>query len=77
LSAGMASTAATVFFCRPGRMSLRAVLTGFFVGTGEVCAAADAASNSKAGITRVLFILSSLFGESVPRASLENFFTSL
>src|SRR6266849_5714441 len=26
----MASTAATVFFCRPGRMSLRAVLTGFF-----------------------------------------------
>jgi hypothetical protein len=30
----MASTAATVFFCRPGRMSRRAVLTGFFVGAG-------------------------------------------
>src|SRR5580704_1247836 len=61
----MASTAATVFFRRPGRMSRRAELTGSFVGAGVVCAAADAASNSKAGITRVVFILSSsFFGES-------------
>jgi hypothetical protein len=64
-SAGMASTAATVFFCRPGRMSRRAELTGSFVDAGVVCAAAEAASNSKAGITRVVFILSSIvFGES-------------
>src|SRR5580704_9051825 len=55
----MASTAATVFFCRPGRMSLRAVLTGFFDCAHVVCAIADAARNSKAGITKVLFILSS------------------
>src|SRR5882762_1269328 len=55
----MASTAAMVFFCRPGRMSLRAVLTGFFDCAHVVCAIADAARNSKAGITKVLFILSS------------------
>src|SRR5882724_5026046 len=55
----MASTAATVFFCRPGRMSLRAVLTGFFDCAHVVCAIAGAARNSKAGITTVLFILSS------------------
>src|SRR5712672_3524809 len=55
----MASTAATVFFCRPGRMSLRAVLTVFFDCAHVVCAIADAARNSKAGITKVLFILSS------------------
>src|SRR6202030_4547340 len=55
----MASTAATVFFCRPGRMSLRAVLTGFFDCAHVVCAIADAARNSKAWITKVLFILSS------------------
>src|ERR1700719_1598016 len=55
----MASTAATVFFCRPGRMSLRAVLTGFFDCAHVVCAIADAARNSKAGITRVLCILPS------------------
>jgi len=48
-----------VFFCRPGRMSLRAVLTGFFDCAHVVCAIADAARNSKAGITKVLFILSS------------------
>jgi hypothetical protein len=54
-SAGIASTAVTVFFCRPGRTSLSAVLTGLFVGPDVVCAAA-AASNSKAGITIVLFI---------------------
>jgi len=58
-------THSAVFFCRPGRMSRRAELTGSFVGAGVVCAAADAASNSKAGITRVVFILSSSFlGES-------------
>src|SRR5216683_55688 len=55
----MASTAATVFFCRPGRMSLRAVLTGFFDCAHVVCAIADAARTSKTGITKVLFILSS------------------
>src|SRR5580700_1747059 len=55
----MASTAATVFFCRPARMSLRAVLTGFFDCAHVVCAIADAARNSKAWITKVLFILSS------------------
>src|SRR5580692_5566294 len=55
----MASTAATVFFCRPGRISLKAVLTGFFDCAHIVCAIADAATNSKAGITKVLFILSS------------------
>src|SRR6267142_2903439 len=61
----MASAAATVLFRRPGRMSRRAELTGSFVGAGVVCAAAEAASNSKAGITRVVFILSSsFFGES-------------
>src|SRR6266851_6308522 len=61
----MASTAATVFFRRPGRMSRRAELTGSFVGAGVVCPAAEAASNSKAGITKVVFILSSsFFGES-------------
>src|ERR1700680_2586369 len=61
----MASTAATVFFLRPARMSRRAELTGSFVGAGVVCAATEAASNSKAGITRVVFILSSsFFGES-------------
>src|SRR6202165_4397444 len=61
----MASTAATVFFLRPARMSRRAELTGSFVGAGVVCAAAEAASNSKAGITRVVFLLSSsFFGES-------------
>jgi hypothetical protein len=48
-----------VFFCRPGKTSLRAVLTGFFVGPEAVCAAADAASKSDAAITRVVFILSS------------------
>src|ERR1051326_7413015 len=32
----MASTAATVFFCSPGRIPLRAVLTGFFVCGGVV-----------------------------------------
>src|SRR5690349_20262670 len=57
-------------------MSLRALLTGFVVGAGAICAAADAASNSKTGITRVLFILSSCSGESVRRAPLENFITS-
>src|SRR6266403_6323832 len=55
----MASTAARVFFCRPGRMSLWAVLTGFFDCAHVVCAIADAPRNSKAGITKVLFILSS------------------
>src|ERR1700733_846134 len=53
----MASTAATVFFCRPGRMSRRAELTGSFIGAGVVCATAEAASNSEAGIIRVVFIL--------------------
>src|SRR6202021_601822 len=63
----MASTAAIVFFCRPGSISLRALLTGFLVVCAEVvcagvvCASADAASNSKDGITKVLFILSSFF----------------
>jgi len=77
----MASTAAMVFFWRPGRMSRRALLTGFLIGAGGigaglvgagvigagvvgagvigadvVCAIADAASNSKAGITRGFFI---------------------
>src|ERR1035437_2796835 len=56
----MASTAAMVFFWRPGRMSRRALLTGFLV-----CAvAADAASSSKAGIKKAFFILSSGFGKS-------------
>src|SRR5258708_2170352 len=55
----MASTAATVFFCRPGRMSLRAGLTGFFDCAHVVWAIADAARNSKAGFSKVLFILSS------------------
>src|SRR5437016_3911500 len=64
----MASAAATVFFCRPGRMSRRAVLTGLFVCAGVVCAHADAASNSKAAIARVFFMLSSFFGKSLPRA---------
>jgi hypothetical protein len=63
-SAGMASTDATVFFCRPGRTSLRAVLTGFFICAGVGWAAA-AASSSKAEITIVLFILSSFFVELV------------
>jgi len=54
-------THSAVFFCRPGRMSRRAELTGSFVGAGVVCAAADAASNSKAGITRVVFIYPHLF----------------
>src|ERR1700675_592200 len=56
-----------VFFCRPGRMSLRALLTGFLVGAGVVCAvvcaAAAAASNNKAGIKSVFFILFSWCGE--------------
>src|ERR1700674_2912430 len=56
-----------VFFCRPGRMSRRAVLTGFLVGAGVVCAGvvcatADAASTNKAGITRVFIFLFSLCG---------------
>jgi hypothetical protein len=34
---------------------------GFFVDAGVVCAAANAATNSTAEITRVFFILSSLF----------------
>src|ERR1700733_3208127 len=55
----MASTAATVFFCRPGRMFLRASATGSFVCANVVCTVAEAASKSKAGITIVLFILSS------------------
>src|SRR5271154_6539372 len=55
----MASTAATGVFCRPGRMSLRAVLSGFFDCAHVVCAIADAARNSKAGIRKVLSILSS------------------
>src|SRR5258708_36370417 len=63
----MASTAAMVFFCRPGRMSLRALLTGFLVWTGAVwtgavCATADAASSNKAGITRAFIFLFSLCG---------------
>jgi hypothetical protein len=41
-------------------MSLRALLTGL-VCAGVVCAVADAANKSKAGITRVRFILSSFF----------------
>jgi hypothetical protein len=65
LSAGMASTAAMVFFWRPGWMSRTATLTGFLVasgagagvaGAGTVCAIAAAASNT-AGIKRVFFIL--------------------
>src|ERR1700681_1620933 len=52
-----------VFFCRPGKMSLRALLTGFLVGAGVVCAAAAAASNSKAGIKSVFFILVSWCAE--------------
>src|SRR6202007_1483300 len=56
------SPAAIVFFCRPGRMSLRALLTGFLVGVGVVCATADAASNNKAGIVRVFIFLFSLSG---------------
>src|SRR5258707_9618855 len=63
----MASTAAMVFFCRPGRMSLRALLTGFLVWTvavwtGAVCATVDAASSNKAGITRAFIFLFSLCG---------------
>src|SRR6267378_3850807 len=68
----MASTAAMVFFCRLGRMSRRAVLTGFLVGAGAVwagvvcagavCATADAASSNKAGITRAFIFLFSLCG---------------
>jgi hypothetical protein len=38
-------------------MSRKALLTGFFVGAVGVCAVAPTASNSKAGITRVFFIL--------------------
>src|SRR5450631_1050235 len=57
----MASTAAMVFFWRPGRMSRSALLTGFLVGAGAVCATAAAASNSKAESNRV-FIESSWCG---------------
>src|ERR1700732_3447079 len=52
-----------VFFCRAGRMSLKALLRGFLVCAGVVCAAAAAASNSKAGIKSVLFILFSWCAE--------------
>src|SRR6266404_2588102 len=68
----MASTAAIVSFWRPGRMSRSALLTGFLVWTGAVCAGvvcavvvwpiADAANNNKAGITRVFIFLFSLCG---------------
>src|ERR1700686_4583385 len=52
-----------VFFWRPGRMSLRALLTGFLV-----CAVADAANNSKAGIKKVFFICILLVcGRSIAR----------
>src|ERR1700686_3727663 len=73
----MASTAAMVFFCRPGRMSRRALLTGVLVWAGIVCAGvvcagvvwavvwpiADAASNNKAGITTVFIFLFSMYGK--------------
>src|SRR5271156_6194898 len=60
----MASTAAMVFFWRPARPSLRAVLIGFLIivgiaggaGAGVVCEIAAEASNSKAGAMRVFFI---------------------
>src|SRR3984893_17091325 len=52
-----------VFFCRPGKMSLMALLTGVLVCAGGVCAAAAAASNSKAGIKSVFFILVSWCAE--------------
>src|ERR1700690_3803670 len=55
----MASTAATVLFSRPARMSRRAVLTGFFVGAGAVCAGADAAINSKGEKMSFIFTTSS------------------
>src|SRR5258708_14767927 len=61
---------------RAGRMFLRGVATGFFVCAGVVCAAADAASNSKAGIPRVVFILSSAYGESGGVAAAAVFRTS-
>src|ERR1700730_11289271 len=38
LSPGIASTAATVFFWRPGRRSLKALLTGFLIGAGGIFA---------------------------------------
>jgi len=38
----MASTAAIVFFWRPGRMSRSALLTGFLVWADAVSAIADA-----------------------------------
>src|SRR6202050_1837968 len=50
----MALPAGAGFFCRPGRMSLRAVPTGSFVCANVGCAVADAASKSNAGITIVL-----------------------
>src|ERR1039458_6903096 len=61
----MASTAAMVFFWRPGAISRSALLTGFLIGAGAawagvVCAGmvcAIAAASNKAGITRVFFIL--------------------
>src|SRR5277367_5250062 len=74
----MASTAATVFFCRAGRVSLRALLTGFLIGPGVagaaeawaavagaagtdagdvvVCAIADIANTSSAGVRKSFFI---------------------
>src|SRR5208282_3422914 len=57
----MASTAAIVFFWRFGIMSRSALLMGFVIGAGVVCAAgacasAEAATSSKAGINRALFI---------------------
>src|SRR5882762_6248056 len=68
----MASTAAMVFFCRLGRMSRSALLTGFLVCAGAVCAGAvcataDAASNNKAGITRVFIFFFSLCEKSIAR----------
>src|SRR5208282_6248901 len=65
LLAGMASTAAMVFFCCPVRISLRASLTGFLVGVGLVCAIADEASNSKVVIRIVFFILPSFLSRRI------------
>ena len=51
------------------------LLTGFATGAdapGAVCATADAASNNKAGITQIFFILSS-WGEEKNNASEANY----
>src|SRR5215471_10514462 len=67
-SAGMASTAAMVFFCRPGWMSRKPLLTGSFACGALVCAPAEVPSRTIIETTSIDFIFPSGQSWLVPLA---------